>query len=198
VSSLPVTTTDLGNFQFAVAPAAGVPTGSVVGELWVTYDCSLDRPILNLDDLGFIHAYRTVVTAATNPLGSTSSFTRSHGSLSGSSVSATAVSLSSCNIGDVVILSVTWTGTVAAVIAFPAVTTVGLSQYNGFVNGTSYVQGTGAGVSNTTANAQYMYLVTAKNPVITFGLGGTLPTGTTTLELTMNACGNNTVLNTDW
>lgn len=198
VSSLPLTTTDLGNFQFAVAPAAGVPTNSVVGELWVTYDCSLDRPILNLDDVGFFHAYRTVVAAASTPLGSTASFTRSSGSLSGSTVTSTTLSFASCNIGDLLLISVTWTGAVAAVIAFPTPVATNLSTYNGFVNNTSFVQGTGTGVSNTSTNAQYLYVVTAKNPSVAFGLGGTLPGGASTCEITVNVVGNNVALNTDW
>jgi len=197
-SSLPLTTTDMGNFQFAVAPASGVPANSVVGELWVTYDCSLDRPILNLDDVGFFHAYRTAVAAATAPLGSTATFTRSSGSLSGSSVSSTTLSFASCNIGDVLLISVSWTGTVAAAIAFPVKTPTNMSPYNGFLLNGSPEMGTGTGVSNINTNAQYMFVVTAKNPSLSFGLAGTLPGGTTACEITVNVVGNNVILNTDW
>lgn len=198
-STLPLTTTDLGNFQFAVVPGAGVPTSSVIGELWVTYDCSLDRPILSLDDQGFAHFYRTTVAAASTPLGATSVISKTAGSLSGSSASATVIQLSSVNIGDVLLVSITYTGTVAAAIGYPGLTASGLNVYNGFYGNTAAnIPSPVTGVSSVVANAQYLYSVTAKNPSLTAGTGGTLPSGTTSCEILVSNLGNNVVLNTDW
>ena len=116
-STLPLTTTDLGLFQFAVAPGAGVPTNSVIGELWVAYDVILDRPILQMDDIGSCHIYRTGVTN-TSPLGVTQTYARSSGSLSLTTCTATTISPTSVSVGDSLLITMQWVGS-ATTIVYP-------------------------------------------------------------------------------
>lgn len=44
MAPLPVTTTDLGDFYIATAPASTFPANSIIGELWVSYDIEFRRP----------------------------------------------------------------------------------------------------------------------------------------------------------
>jgi len=122
LSTLPLTTTDMGLFQFAVAPGAGVPTNSVLGELWVAYDVVLDRPYLNMDDIGSCHIFRSGVSN-TNPLGTASTFVRSNGSLSSTSVTATTISPTSVSVGDSLLITIQWVGT-ATTIVYPTTPTI--------------------------------------------------------------------------
>jgi hypothetical protein len=62
-STIPVTNTDLGNFQFATAPASTFPTNSIIGELWVSYDVELLRPRISPERYGYAH-FRAVVTTS--------------------------------------------------------------------------------------------------------------------------------------
>jgi len=196
-TNLPLTTTDLGNFQFAVSPGAGVTTSSVVGELWVTYDCSLDRPVLNLDDIGYFHTYRTSPTSV-NPLGTAANFSRTSGALSGSTASSSVISLSSINIGDTVMVTVFWVGTVAQVLAYPVVSTTNMSNFLGLQNNASGVQGSPPnGTTTSSCSLTYLFTVTAKNPTVTFA-GGVIPTGTTTAEIIVTNLGNNLNNTSDW
>lgn len=43
-SSVPLTSTDVGLLQIALQTGTGIPSGSVIGELWVSYDIDLMRP----------------------------------------------------------------------------------------------------------------------------------------------------------
>lgn len=51
--SLPVTSTDIGEFQFATQ--SPLPTAAVLGELWVTYDVEMSKPRL-VGDTGLAYA----------------------------------------------------------------------------------------------------------------------------------------------
>lgn len=62
-STLPLTTTDLGTFQLALAPSTSVPANTVVGELWVTYDVVLKRPYIS-GSLGLYHRFSGTGTSA--------------------------------------------------------------------------------------------------------------------------------------
>jgi len=63
-STLPITTTDLGKFEIAVAPSSTVPASAVLGELWVTYDVCLKRPRLDASRFGLYHLFCTGMAAA--------------------------------------------------------------------------------------------------------------------------------------
>ena len=69
-STLPLTTTDLGLFQFGIAPSSSVPASTVLGELWVTYDVCLKRPLLNVNRYAFYHRWAGA-GSVTAPLGAT-------------------------------------------------------------------------------------------------------------------------------
>jgi hypothetical protein len=51
----PIVDTDIGLFQIAVQPSSTFPTGSVIGELWVTYDLEFMRARLGPQRYGYYH-----------------------------------------------------------------------------------------------------------------------------------------------
>lgn len=53
--ALPLTSTDLGTMYVATQPAASFPTGSNVGELWVSYDIEFYRPRITPARFGYAH-----------------------------------------------------------------------------------------------------------------------------------------------
>lgn len=197
-STLPLTTTDLGLFQFAIAPGAGVPTSSVLGELWVAYDVELDRPLLNMDDIGSCHVYRTGATSLL-PLGATSSFTRSNGSLSLTTVSGTVITPTSVSVGDSLLITVKWTGG-AVTVTYPGTPTLSGCTYQNLLNGNTSAntlspQGGLAGTNDATYNLTVF--CTTIVPTITFPTGATLPT-TATVEIIIVNLGNNLAVGSDW
>lgn len=197
-STLPLTTTDLGLFQFAIAPGAGVPTSSVLGELWVAYDVELDRPLLNMDDIGSCHVYRTGATSLL-PLGATSSFTRSNGSLSLTTVSGTVITPTSVSVGDSLLITVKWTGG-AVTVTYPGTPTLSGCTYQNLLNGNTSAntlspQGGLAGTNDATYNLAVF--CTTIVPTITFPTGATLPT-TATVEIIIVNLGNNLAVGSDW
>lgn len=111
-STLPLTSTDLGNFQIAVAPGVGVPASSVVGELWVTYDVCLKRPTLNTSRVGSM-SYIGTAASATVPAGTKTTLITT-GRLSGSTFTNTttlnAVIALNGMVGDVVQISLLHVG----------------------------------------------------------------------------------------
>jgi len=122
-SVLPLTSTDLGIFQLAIAPGAGVPASSVVGELWVTYDVCLKRPVMNPSRVGAM-TYAGTAASATAPAGTKTSLVTT-GRLSGSSfattVASSAVLVLNGLVGDVVQVTVYHVGT-SQTFAAPTIT----------------------------------------------------------------------------
>ncbi len=64
-SSAPLTSTDLGNFQIAIQSA--ITAGTVVGEVWVSYDIELLRPKTQTSIPGFLHVNGTGLGSGTFP-----------------------------------------------------------------------------------------------------------------------------------
>jgi len=112
-STLPLTTTDLGNFQLAVAPASTVPASAVLGELWVTYDVVLHRPVLNNDRFGYFHNVRSGVNNTTI-LGTSSvsgPYNRGAMSMAVTTGSNTSLSFDEAVVGDMYQIDLYWIST---------------------------------------------------------------------------------------
>lgn len=202
-SVLPVTTTDLGTFQLAVAPSASVPASTVLGELWVTYDICLKRPILNTSRYGVYHLYcsDTAVLPA-RPLGNTVVTETNLGGASFTRASASTITFANATVGDQYLL--TWWivgGTNAAgVPTVPGITSgVGnvLSHnflYNDLASYTAGGQASGGayvtGVATLLVN--FTFQLTASTGTITFGTTGTnWPSGAGGSEVIISYIGNN-------
>lgn len=100
-SSLPVTTTDLGKFEIAVAPSSTVPASTVLGELWVTYDVCLKRPRLDPSRYGLYHLYGTNCAIATPAIADGSvSLETNHGVASFTRASGTSITFTNAHVGD--------------------------------------------------------------------------------------------------
>jgi len=201
-SAAPLTSTDMGTFQIAVAPGSGVPTNSVVGELWVTYDVCLDRPVLNANRPGVVRTTRGTVSA-TNIFGSTQSTTNyTSGILSGTVISPTVITLpNTLVVGDVIRITNYWSGTAAAV-SIGAFTLAGLTLLNGFANNTASAE-IGPAVSVVSAAAvldTWVQVSSVKGPyTITANATNTGPlTGSTLTDITITSYGNSVLGSAPW
>lgn len=202
-STLPITTTDLGLFQLAIAPASTIPAGSVLGELWVTYDVCMKRPKLNVNRYALYHRVGGAASAAI-PLG-TATVVETNLGASNFSVASSGTNLvyADCVPGDVWLMSYYFQGTVntAAATTFPGILTVspsvGVSGLNALNNDTASFTAGGrvaagtyiAGVNTILVN--FCFVTTQASGVIAFDLTGTnFPTGSILVETFISYVGN--------
>jgi hypothetical protein len=172
---------DLGNFQFATQTN---PLQNL-GELWVSYCVEFFKPILPTDVGGNVLSSMTTRSAVSNasPMG-TIQLTLS-GDL-GISVGATTVTFIA-QPGNVYMVTNYWVGDTAALVAYPAIVTIGLQAlpvYSGFLTST----GPNAGVLTFNASYQTTYRCSLLAPgmvTITYSGAGTLPTVNTRHHMTV-------------
>jgi len=196
VSTLPTTTTDLGNFQLALAPSAGVPTSSVVGELWVTYDVILKRPYIS-GNTGLYHRYSGAGTALL-PFGTNTITQTNLGASNFSYVNGTNLAFTNVAVGDTFVAQWLFVGTGGAVIAYPTISFTGAVATNALNGDAASVLNTpAAGVTSITASQIFTFTATASSGLITFSAGGTLPTGSVYVETLITYVGPN-VLPGNW
>jgi len=195
-STLPTTTTDLGNFQLAVAPSVNVPVSTVVGELWVTYDVVLKRPYIS-GNTGLYHRYSGAATALL-PFGTNTITQTNLGASNFSYVNGTNIAFNNVAVGDTFVATWLYVGTVGAVVAYPAITYTGAVAVNALNGDAASVLNTpAAGVTSITASQIFTFTATASSGLITFGTAGTLPTGSIYVELLITYVGPN-VLPANW
>lgn len=180
-STIPLTSTDLGNFQIAVAPGVGVPTASVVGELWVTYDVALKRPVLYPARVGSLSYYATACSASA-PAG-TAVTTTSSGRLSGATVTTASANNLAWTlpgvIGDVVQLTWTYVGT-ANVTAAPTYAHSGCEARLGLLGDftvSNAISPSGTSVTRATLTALIRMTSTSATVICTFS-ANSIPVGT--------------------
>lgn len=153
--------------DFNVATAGGtIPAGTVVGELWVTYDIEFTGPRLPDNRYAYMYYYGTSPTYTT-PFG-TSGALKATGALFGSSVSSTVMTLTGLIPGDMILYTVNWVGTTASTVSMTYTNIVtGLIPANILSDknsgATSYNISGGA---DTTVTVTFYYSVTAANPTI--------------------------------
>lgn len=211
-STLPLTTTDLGNFQLAVAPASTVPANAVLGELWVTYDVILNRPVLNNDRFGYFHNVRTGVNNTT-VLGTSSvsgPYNRGAMNMMVTTGVNTGLTFSDAVVGDLYQIDLYWISTTNLATApvvpgFNAGTSSGctvVNTYTGTPGGVltpdsmSYAVGgftiAGAYVAGTrSVYISFVVQVTATNGVIDFASASyNLPSGSVWCEIRATMIGN--------
>jgi len=194
-SSVPLTSSDLGFFQLAVAPSTTVPTSSVLGELWVTYKVCLKRPVLSLNRFSLFHTmYSGATTAA--PFGATVMKTSYAGSTGWERTSSTVLSLTNGVIGDIFQIQHVITGTVAiaGALTYGGYVLAGAATYAGYSNGTTTQILTGNAVGLTTFTVTSLIRVTAVNATVTHNAAGAnYPTGVVTSEVLVSFMGHNTL-----
>lgn len=202
-STLPVTTTDLGLFQFALAPSSTVPSGTVIGELWVTYDVALKRPVLNTNRFGLYHLYATDATASpTRPLSDVAVVETNVGGVSFTRGSASTIDFTGAVPGDTYIMTWYYQGSANAV-GVPTVP--GISSGVGNVLAVNIMRNDSAAFEAggaTSAGAYvtgvasllvvFSFSVSRSSGSITFPTTGTnWPTGTSLTEVFITSIGNN-------
>lgn len=171
-------TYDLGQFQIASTGFQG--TSVVYGELWVSYEVALRKPIYGPQLGGLIasdHYYMTGCAGAT-PLG-TARTLRANSSIGGTMTSSAytfPVAYSSGNF----LVSIYWQGT-AAVIAAPGVTITNGSVLTVFQNAAATQVSAPQNAVAAVTQCSTMFLVSINAPgsaqcVITMSVGGTIPT----------------------
>jgi len=171
----------LGNFQIATTGFQG--TSVNVGELHVTYQVRLLKPKL-FNSLGgeieFAHWSNATSVANGTPLGTAGSETVLFDSIGIDFISSAAFELPAQNVSKRYMLWVLYGGTAAAVVA-PNVTVTG-AAISGF---SSMSQTPASGVSS--ANMRFGTVFDTEGngvvPNITFGTGGTLPTGSASIVI---------------
>jgi len=150
VSVLPLTTTDIGLFNFGTLTP--LPANTTLGELWVTYDVELFRPRISPLRFGYFHASLTLPISL--PLGSIVSgdYTVNRAIVANGSAtdfimspSTSTLSLIGADVGDVYMITVTYVGNVSGGQNIAAAFT-GCTQLLVYQNYTT----SGVGVSSTT------------------------------------------------
>lgn len=125
MAELPLTTTDLGDFYIATAPAGTFPVNSVIGELWVSYDIEFRRPRLSGLKGGY-YRYSSVGSTVTGTavinvsplvpsgtiqvLPTTSIQNGSLSTIGYVSSSSNTLNLSSVPVGENLLVTYVWTG----------------------------------------------------------------------------------------
>lgn len=201
-STLPLTTTDLGKFELAIAPSAEVPLNAVLGELWVTYDVCLKRPVLEPSRYGFYHQVRSGVSPA-NPFGTTTVSLANGGIGYWRMVSNNTITFSDAVVGDqwLFVWSVVGTVNAAGVPAVPGITATGGVLAKNFLissagaDTASFVGGGRSGAAYVTGVMTLAYHstieLTQKDGVLTFDTSGAnWPTGTVYMEVMLISLGN--------
>lgn len=146
---------DFGRFYIAQSglPTAVYPTGTTLGELWVTYDIELDDVKYPLLDAGFYNTLSSNALVA-SPLGSTQLATNAGGTTLDVFQDSTTIYFTNCQPGSVVSVQVTWLISGGTSTFTPAAgTTVGLSSEPVYRTNTGVATGqviTGAGTTSAT------------------------------------------------
>jgi hypothetical protein len=174
---------DWGNFQFATQSN---PIQNL-GELWVSYCVEFYKPILTSTSgpsatvLSY-HNSRTTTNAGSAPLGTIQVSTS--GALT-ASVSSTALTFTGV-AAQKYYVNVSWSGTTSVTIVPPVVTFTNATANMFFRTGNDNYVTSPANPSATVTRSDYQAIITATaagNVVVTFGVAGTLPTGTTTCDV---------------
>lgn len=177
----PIQLTDLGLFQFALAPGVGLAANSVIGELWVTYDVELIRPRISLSRYGY---YRdsNANAAAAQPLGNSASQSLvSYGSLTGiTQTGGTTLNLAGIGVDDVIMVTFNWYAGAGVACVSPSITLTNCAYFQVYGNGTA----NSVNAPNSTVNSVYLIVSffvkvtsTVAVPTIVLGTGGTIPVG---------------------
>lgn len=194
-SVLPLPTTDLGKFQLALAPSSSIAANTVLGELWVTYDVCLKRPVLSPSRVGVYHLVRSSGVTVSAPLGAsgTTSVQTNTGAINCIITSTSTIAFSDAVPGDVFLL--TWyvqgSGASAAAPTVASLTVTGGSPTNALNEDTaSFLDPTYATATQKLLTVTCI-TATASNGVITFPTTSTnFPTGTVKTEVIITLIGN--------
>lgn len=206
-SNLPLTTTDLGLFQLGIAPSSTIPASTVLGELWVTYDVCIKRPVLNVNRYAFYHRFAGAGSTAA-PIGATTVVENNlgHASFTANPTGATAgtqIAFANCVPGDTWMLTWYYQGTVntAAAPTVPGILTtapsVGVAALNALVSDTQSFEAGGLVAAGTyilgvsTLCVVYTFTTTTPSGIIAFATtGANYPTGSIAVETMISFIGN--------
>lgn len=184
-----IKTFDLGNFQIATNGLQGTDVN--VGELWVTYQVALLKPKLFAALGNYADAYQSNTTPYSNaaPLGNNGVITVGYASPPVQVGNVNGPGASWVQSGNAFVfpnspliqsykIQFIWTGTVAAAITYPVI------GYNNCSLAESYLSPD----AGETAKVAAMSLIITSNPqsgqaFFTVGAGGTLPSGTTNVQI---------------
>lgn len=203
-STLPLTTTDLGNFQLALAPSSTIPANTVLGELWVTYDIVLKRPVLNENRYGVFHLH-TTSGSNTAPVGAVGYIDQDTnlGAVNWRWDSTSSLAFSDAVPGDVFMMTYSYIGTTAGVgtATVPGVDVGGstnISAFNGFGNltGEDKVSFAISGPITTATSIAFttMFTVTSTAGVLKFATTGTnWPASPVSVDVYVNLIGHGLV-----
>lgn len=185
-------TYDLGNFQIASFGIQG--TSVVLGELWVSYDIELRKPIstaaAGLDVL--TDHYRTGSVTNSAPLGTTSALQA--GSSLGTTITTTGTVLNFPNYlqeGSYIVY-VVWKGSSTASLAVPSLTPTNCTISNYFTNGTVSQVAVPNTATYTALTFTFVVNLTGLTASVAFGTGGTLPSSVSSGDIVITQLNSGT------
>lgn len=171
---------DLGKFQIATAGFQG--TSVVVGELHCTYQVRLLKPKLHQslgNSISFAQMGNSTGVAAGTPLGTTTGWSSVANvqTLAIVFTSSTVITFPVTNVIQQYLLRYGIQGTIAGALVYPVLTAANMTIGTGTLQTATFpVAATAA-----TSGVMHVWLKTTPNglaPTLTFGVGGTFPTGT--------------------
>jgi len=177
---------DLGFVQVATTGFQG--TNVNIGELWVTYEVEFLKPYLPPGgaELPGFHFMSTGVTNSA-PFGTTIAATS--GNISYALANSTTLNIVGLQIGALYETQLLWGGSSTAIVASPSVSLTGMNFVNllgpSTADSSSYMNSPYPGSSPASARFMYVGFATATSSIaiITLGTGGTLPTGTPSVDV---------------
>jgi hypothetical protein len=190
-SNLDLKFTDLGNFQFA---SQGNPN-QLLGELWCSYNIEFFKPLLPNDVGGNIQTQsvcRSGISAAA-PLGTIA--VSSTGDLADFLIFSPTVFVFTAQPGNLYLVQFTWTGTVGVAYVPPNIVVTNGTIITPYFNDTTTAIVVPSSAAPTQiAFDQVIIKCTTPSPtnlVVTIGVAGTLPTGTTQVDLLVTQISDN-------
>jgi len=188
---------DLGNFQIATQGMQA--NNAILGELWVSYQVAFYKPILGggLSSLNVLaDKYHLSSPTAANPLGTSVALVS--GSTLGTTINTTAntITLPQNIMEGTFMLFVRYVGSTTATCVLPTITggSNQITTYSAWATSGGFGLATSAPSGNVAASGSCSTTVIfSVNPgvqqvVLTFGTGGTLPTGSVFGDLVIVQC----------
>lgn len=209
-TTLPLTTTDLGKFELAFAPASTIAASTVLGELWVTYDVCLKRPVLEPSRWGYYRVSRSGVTTAA-PFGTAYlKGVKTAGANYWTLATSSTMTFADAVVGDSWMLTFSVVGTVVTAAAptvggidpaSPGITASNFLTSTAGVDTVSFVAGGRNGAvyltGGTTLTVTIIFTTTATSGTLIWNTAGNAnwPTGTVYCDLILTSLGNGLTTN---
>lgn len=177
---------DLG--KFTIATTGMQVAGGAIGELWVSYEIELMKQQFNLVGYADVIQLGTTVTAAA-PLGTVFPLNPSALSTLGGQVTLDTYNFPLNNSSGYYAIYWLVTGAVAGVLVYPVLTFANCTRLTSAGASIFYVNTPAAATTSAQMCTYIVVRLTGPSASVTFGTGGTFPTGATSSHLRVEYLG---------